>query len=461
MKAKILSIGFLLISLVCPLWVNAGSGSGVTVTMTPSKSQTLSIDTSLQFKATVTGTSNTAVTWSAGNLVGGNVIVGTITTSGLYTAPALMPFPDLITITATSVADPSQSASVGVTVTPRFGVTVTLSPVASWRQTGQTLQFTSNVIGTTNNSVTWSVAGTVGGNSKEGTISSTGLYTAPGSVPTPPQVSVSAASVADPVRTSTGTISIGNTPFFATPLVDFGPGQLYLGRFSGNLYTGSNSPPPVQDSSGLVAAAEVQPLDGNGNPTPSGKIVLISLGMSEASDDWCDGQTACTNFSFMGQAAASDKVNHSTLVILNGAQASQNAETWTCASGNCPPGSLGSNNYDRVLDTVLTPAGLTEAQVQVVWIQEANTEAVHYPHLPRLECRRVRSRVPPGRNCTGAEGALAQCERGYFLEPNIRGIRGHHGEPRTVCLRSWFCREVAHKCADHTAGDRSHRSFRR
>jgi len=57
------------------------------------------------FTASVTGSSNTAVTWSA--------LSGTIDPSGNYTAPAT---PGTDTVTAISVADPSKSAAASVTV---------------------------------------------------------------------------------------------------------------------------------------------------------------------------------------------------------------------------------------------------------------------------------------------------------------------------------------------------------
>jgi hypothetical protein len=59
-----------------------------------------------QFTATVTGWANAAVTWSAS--------AGSITASGLFTAPANLGH---VTVTATSVADPTRSASAAVTVT--------------------------------------------------------------------------------------------------------------------------------------------------------------------------------------------------------------------------------------------------------------------------------------------------------------------------------------------------------
>jgi len=355
----------------------------VAVTVSPTTTQSVVIDQSMQFTATVTGTTNTAVTWSVNGIVGGNVITGTISTSGLYTSPPL-PFSGVQVVTATSVADPTKSAFGMVRVIPPLGVNVSISPESIWLHTLQPWNFSASVLGTSNGTVTWSVAGVTGGNSTHGTISTSGLYTAPKTVPKTPQVTVTATSVDDPTKSASGTVTIAKGSFSATPLIDFTSEQLYLKQFSGMLYGGSNSPPPSHDAVGLATAAEVQPLDTSGKPSPSGQIVLLSLGMSEASDDWCDAMTnlACATYSFMGQAAASSSVNHTTLTILNGAHSADAAETWTCAYGNCPPSSTLGNNYDRVLNDVLTPSGLTEAQVQVVWIQQADTLPTWSPSLP-------------------------------------------------------------------------------
>ena len=53
-----------------------------------------------QFTATVTNTTDTAVTWQVNGVTGGNATVGTINSSGLYTAPAAIPNPASVTITA-------------------------------------------------------------------------------------------------------------------------------------------------------------------------------------------------------------------------------------------------------------------------------------------------------------------------------------------------------------------------
>ena len=86
----------------------AGTGSGnqtIGVAIAPA-SVSLQVGGTQQFSATVTGTSNTAVTWSATG--------GTISSGGLYTAGSL---PGSYTVTATSVADSSKSASSAVTIT--------------------------------------------------------------------------------------------------------------------------------------------------------------------------------------------------------------------------------------------------------------------------------------------------------------------------------------------------------
>ncbi len=78
---------------------------------------------------------------------------------------------------------------------------VVISPAAATVQTGATQQFTTG-----NTGVSWSVNGNVGGNSTTGLISPSGLYTAPGSVPTNPTVTVT-AQTSSASGTATVTIS--------------------------------------------------------------------------------------------------------------------------------------------------------------------------------------------------------------------------------------------------------------
>ena len=68
------------------------------------------------FTATVSNLSNTAVTWQVNGVAGGNGTVGTISSAGVYTPPAVIPSSNTVTVTAVSVASPSVSGSASVSI---------------------------------------------------------------------------------------------------------------------------------------------------------------------------------------------------------------------------------------------------------------------------------------------------------------------------------------------------------
>ena len=145
------------------------------------------------------------------------------------------------------------------------------------------------------------------------------------------------------------------------PLTDL-LAQTYYG-YPGGLYPGGlNQPPADHDSAARAFRNKIQPLDVNGDESPFGKFVLISIGMSNATQEWCSESSGppCAPWSFMGKAAADPSVNHYTLVIVNGAADGQDAPEWISAS---------SPNYDRIKAGRLAPLGLSENQVQAVWVK--------------------------------------------------------------------------------------------
>ena len=155
------------------------------------------------FAATVTGTTNTAVTWS----VAEGAACGSITQGGVYAAPASA---GTCHVAATSVANPTKSASATVTVTaapppPPAAVAVSVSPATASVAAGRTATFADTVTGTTNTAVTWSVAE----GAACGTITQGGGYTAPASAGT---CHVAAASVADPTKTAMATVTVTAPP---------------------------------------------------------------------------------------------------------------------------------------------------------------------------------------------------------------------------------------------------------
>jgi hypothetical protein len=97
-------------AVISGLFFDTGQGA-VGISVSP-PSATLTANGQQQFTATVTGTSNMAVTWSM------SPSLGTLTSSGLYTAPGTISSSQTVTITAASVADPTKSASATVTLNP-------------------------------------------------------------------------------------------------------------------------------------------------------------------------------------------------------------------------------------------------------------------------------------------------------------------------------------------------------
>src|SRR6185503_3196359 len=98
----------------------------------------------------VTGSSNTSVNWSMTPSLGSLL-------NGLYTAPSLISAAQAVTVTATSVADPTKSASATVQLTAIVTIGVSISPLTATLSASQTKQFTATVINTGNTAVTWSM----------------------------------------------------------------------------------------------------------------------------------------------------------------------------------------------------------------------------------------------------------------------------------------------------------------
>ena len=89
------------------------------VKLAVSGASSVTLGTSSQYAATVTGTSDISVAWSVDGVVGGDRTVGTISAKGLYAAPVNPPQSSKVTITATSMADPSVSQSLSVVLALR------------------------------------------------------------------------------------------------------------------------------------------------------------------------------------------------------------------------------------------------------------------------------------------------------------------------------------------------------
>ena len=149
-------------------------------------------------------------------------------------------------------------------------------------------------------------------------------------------------------------------------LTDLGQ-RTYYGHQGGIYPNGMNQPPPDHDSAARAQRNRIRALDVNGDESPFGKYVLLSIGNATTSQEWCSASSAppCGGWTFMGRAALDPAINRASLVIVNGAEQSDSSAGWTSAT---------SPNYDRIKIGRLNPLGLSENQVEVVWL---NLEASH------------------------------------------------------------------------------------
>ncbi|MGI8517436.1 MAG: hypothetical protein ACR2ME_03705 [Acidimicrobiia bacterium] len=132
-----------------------------------------------------------------------------------------------------------------------------------------------------------------------------------------------------------------------TALPDLGTGT-YQGLQGGLYPGGSNSIPAGQASLGLSLAGQVQPLDASGNPDPAGQVVLVSIGVSNAAQDFG---------AFVSLAAGDSRVSPS-VVLVNGGIGGEPIDSWLDPS---------ASTWAEV-DTRVGSAGATPAQVQVAWV---------------------------------------------------------------------------------------------
>ncbi len=120
--------------------------------------------------------------------------------------------------------------------TPPGQITVSVKPTSANVRAGATQTFAATVSGSTNQSVDWSVNSVAGGNATFGTISASGIYTVPASLPNPNTITVRAASAADSTAGGTSAVTLWN----ATPTIgNVSPASFPAGAYT-LIVTGTN-----------------------------------------------------------------------------------------------------------------------------------------------------------------------------------------------------------------------------
>jgi len=209
--------------------------SSIGVSVSPPQA-TLSVGQRMSFTPIVTSAADTSVTWAVNGIANGNVSVGQVCQSGTnpciapvgpnsgsidFLAPASPPGTNPVTLVATSNADPSRTGTASILIAVSSGpVVVTVSPPYAFMPpstgTPSTQQFFAAVTGTTDMNVTWGVQSAVAGQGCAGTacgsVSASGLYTAPTAAPSPNAISVVATSQADPTKSGSATVALTSGP---------------------------------------------------------------------------------------------------------------------------------------------------------------------------------------------------------------------------------------------------------
>lgn len=170
------------------------------------------VSAAYSYQLTSTGGTG-AITWS---LTAGTLPKGLSLSSGGLLSGTPTETASAVSLTfkaADSATNQAQSVTATLSLTISSGPTITsvaVSCASTSVQTGQTSQCAATVIGTGSYSsaVNWSVAGIQGGNADVGTISATGLYTAPSALPAINPVAVTATSTADATQSGSADLTV-------------------------------------------------------------------------------------------------------------------------------------------------------------------------------------------------------------------------------------------------------------
>ncbi len=165
--------------------------------------------------------------------------------------------------------------------------------------------------------------------------------------------SAAAPTAPTPTPSPPATLGCSRTSVGLTPLTDMG-GQSYLGHAGGLYPGGANAAPASHLSAGVQLASGIGPLDSDGHPDPAGRYALISVGMSNTTQE----------FQAFMALAAGEPSRDQRLAIVDGAQGGQTAADWASPGCACW----------ATLDARIRQAGLTNLQVAAAWVKLANRQ---------------------------------------------------------------------------------------
>ncbi|MBL7152919.1 MAG: hypothetical protein ISS79_04330 [Phycisphaerae bacterium] len=159
------------------------------------------------------------------------------------------------------------------------------------------------------------------------------------------------------------------------PLPELVDGE-YKGQRGGLYGNGKNTPPASHQAAVKKELAEIRPLDADGKPSRDGKIVLLSLGMSNTTQE----------FSQFKKMADADPNKSPSVVIVDCAQGGQAAAQWAYPEKyrrtNRRTGRQRPSPW-VVMDERIKNAGVAAGQVQLVWIKQAEMGPANLGEFPK------------------------------------------------------------------------------
>ncbi len=152
------------------------------------------------------------------------------------------------------------------------------------------------------------------------------------------------------------------------PLSDMSTTDSYKGEDGGLYGAGRNTPPEDHLQAALKLAATIQPLDEEGNPSPQGKVVLLTHGMSNTTNE-------AERFI---EVVKPESRKNPALLLIDGAQGGIDSRKWV----NDTHTRRGTSPWQTLMQRI-QKAGATPQQVQVVWMKHAVARPAQAGEFPK------------------------------------------------------------------------------
>ncbi len=156
------------------------------------------------------------------------------------------------------------------------------------------------------------------------------------------------------------------------PLSDMQTDHTYKGEDGGLYGKGQNVPPNAHADAARRELALIRPLDSEGRPSPDGKIVLMSIGMSNTRQE----------FAPFKDLADADPDKNPNLIVVNAAIGGMDVAAWA-ANRRTEWGTAWEGALRR-----LAEAQVTTQQVQVIWLKQARINPAASGEFP-VHARRL------------------------------------------------------------------------